>query len=294
LADLLRSNQPPAIEDLYLDAVAKSLRGTIEDPALLALSLQLPPETTLAQEMDTVDPDALHHARLLIKRTLAEKNRERFLAIYQANQENSSYEITPAAIGRRNLKNVALAYLMTLEPLPQEMEKLCFAQYKQATNMTDTIAALSNLVNFDNPLKEDAFVDFYKKWRNDPLVLDKWFSLQATSRLENTLDNVIQLTNNKSFSMSNPNKVRALIGAFCTGNHVRFHDKSGVGYRFLGDKIEVLNSINPQIAARLVVPLINWRRYDAGRQQAMQQVLERILAIKDLSRDVYEIASKSR
>jgi aminopeptidase N len=125
-------------------------------------------------------------------------------------------------------------------------------------------------------------------------VLDKWFTLQAMSRLESTLDNIKQLVNNESFSISNPNKVRALVGAFCSGNHVRFHDGSGAGYQFLADKIEQLNTINPQIAARLVSPLINWRRYDTKRQELMQQELDRILAIKNLSSDVYEIVSKSR
>ena len=192
------------------------------------------------------------------------------------------------------MKNISLAYLMALDPLPEEIQKLCYDQYKLATNMTDAIAALAHLVNLDNGLREDALEDFYKKWVNDPLVLDKWFILQATSTLENTLSRVKQLTDNPSFSISNPNKVRSLIGVFCSSNHVRFHDKSGAGYRFLADKIEELNSINPQIAARLVSPLINWRRYDPKRQSQMQQELDRILAIKDLSSDVYEIASKSR
>jgi aminopeptidase N len=174
------------------------------------------------------------------------------------------------------------------------MQDLCYNQYKQATNMTDTIAALSNLVNMDNEIKEDALGDFYKKWVNDPLVLDKWFILQAMSNLDNTLDSVKQLTKNRSFSIKNPNKVRSLIGAFCSGNHVRFHDRSGAGYRFLAEKIEELNSINPQIAARLVSPLTSWKRYDSERQKLMQQELDTILSIKDLSSDVYEVVSKSK
>jgi aminopeptidase N len=294
IAEKLQNNQTPSIEELYLDAVSGSLRGRIDDPALLAHSLQLPPETTLAQEMDIVDPDALHAARQLLKRELAERNKEQFTAIYHGNKESGAYAITPDSIGRRSLKNISLAYLMTLDPLPIEIQNLCYKQYQQATNMTDAIAALSNLVNLDNKIKEDALGDFYKKWVNDPLVLDKWFTLQALSYLENTLENVKQLTDNPSFSISNPNKVRALIGVFCSSNHVRFHDKSGAGYRFLADRIEELNSINPQIAARLVSPLINWRRYDSERQKQMQQELDRILAIKDLSSNVYEVVSKSR
>ncbi len=142
-------------------------------------------------------------------------------------------------------------------------------------------------------MREDALADFYRKWRNDPLVLDKWFSLQALSVLENTLDKVIHLTDNPNFSISNPNKVRALVGVFCSGNHVRFHNINGSGYRFLADRIEELNAINPQIAARLLSPLISWRRYDSERQKLMQQELKRILEIENLSSGVYEIVTKS-
>jgi aminopeptidase N len=214
--------------------------------------------------------------------------------IKDQSANNGTYSITPDAIGFRSLKNMSLAYLMSLDPLPQEIQDLCYKQYKQAANMTDTIAALSNLVNMDNEIKEDALGDFYKKWVDDPLVLDKWFILQAMSNLDNTLDSVKQLTKNRSFSIKNPNKVRSLIGAFCSGNHVRFHDRSGAGYRFLAGKIEELNSINPQIAARLVSPLTSWKRYDSERQKLMQQELDRILSIKDLSSDVYEVVSKSK
>jgi aminopeptidase N len=258
----------------------------------------LPAETTLALEMEVIDPDALHNARQLLKRKVAERNEKRFMTLYQRIKDqsanNGTYSITPDAIGLRSLKNMSLAYLMSLDPLPQKIQDLCYKQYKQAANMTDTIAALSNLVNIDGKVKEDALGDFYKKWKNDPLVLDKWFILQATSNLDNTLDNVKQLTKNRSFSVKNPNKVRSLIGAFCSGNHVRFHDRSGAGYSFLTEKIEELNSINPQIAARLVSPLTSWKRYDSERQQLMRQELDRILSIKNLSSDVYEIVSKSK
>ncbi len=290
----LQKNLIPTVEELFLDSVATALSGKIDDPALLALSLQLPSETTLAQEMDIVDPDALFKARELVKRELAQRNAEQFTTLFHDNRQTGAYAITPEAMGRRSLQNVCLSYLMSLDPLPDEIQNLCYEQYRQASNMTDAIAALTNLVDLENTKREAALSDFYKKWHQDPLVLDKWFTLQALSKLDNTLDNVEQLTNNRSFSISNPNKVRSLVGAFCSGNHVRFHDSSGAGYRFLADKIDQLNTINPQIAARLVSPLINWRRYDARRQELMQRELDRILAIKNLSSDVYEIVSKSR
>ncbi len=289
----LQNKQTPSIDKLYLEAIAASLQGNIHDPALLALSLQLPAETTLAQEMAVIDPDALHEARQLVKKELAKRNKQQFLDLYHSHKDEGAYVITPEAMGRRRLKNISLAYLMALDPLPKEIQGLCYHQYQQATNMTDAIAALSQLVNLNHAMKDDALADFYEKWKNDPLVLDKWFILQASSSLENTLDNVIQLTASTSFSLFNPNKVRSLVGVFCSGNHVRFHDKSGAGYRFLAEKVKELNVINPQIAARLVTPLISWRRYDSERQKLMRQELDRILLIKNLSRDVFEIVSKS-
>ncbi len=293
-AEKLSRNLSPSLDENYTDAVFHSLRRKVEDPALLALSLSLPPETTLAQDMDIIDPDALHTARQLVKKHVAQQNVAAFKELYGNNQEKGKYLLTAEAMGRRNLKNVSLAYLMALDPLPEEHLALCVDQYRSATNMTDCIAALTNLANVNHEIRKEVLEDFYSKWVNDTLVLDKWFTLQALSILPDTLQNVVLLTANQSFSIENPNKVRALIGAFCTNNHVRFHDITGDGYTFLADKILELNVINPQIAARLVAPLINWKRYDRKRQDLMRGQLERIAASQDISRDVYEIVNKSR
>jgi aminopeptidase N len=287
-------NEPMELDSGFLEAIAASLRGEITDAALLALSLTLPAETTLAQEMAIIDPEALHHARRWVKGRLAQENLAAFVNLYQSNQEEGPYSIDPRAMGRRSLKNVALSYLMTIEPLPEMHLKLCLNQYRQANNMTDCIAALTSVVDLDNPIRSEILDDFYDRWREDPLVLDKWFALQALSSLPETLDRVQELLNHPAFSMENPNKVRSLVGAFCVSNHFRFHDASGRGYAFLGDRILELNTINPQIAARMVAPLINWKRYDEPRQMAMQEQLQRIAATPDLSRDVYEIVEKSR
>jgi aminopeptidase N len=293
-AEQLGDNRQPRLDENYTHAVFHSLRRKVEDPALLALSLTLPPETTLAQDMKVIDPDSLHKARQLVKRQLARENAAAFMELYLSNREKGSYLLTAEAMGRRSLKNVALAYLMVLDPLPEEHLTLCVEQYRSATNMTDCIAALANLVNLDHDIRQEVLADFYNKWVSDPLVLDKWFTLQALSILPDTLKNVALLFDNPSFSIENPNKVRALIGAFCANNHVRFHEASGAGYTFLADKILQLNTINPQIAARLVAPLINWTRYDERRQGLMRGQLERIAGTRDLSRDVYEIVYKSR
>lgn len=293
-AEILAKNETPVLDEQYLDAVAHNIGREVEDPAILALCLTLPAETTLAQEMAVIDPDALHQARQLVKKELATRNRQAFLALYENNCERGEYRITPQEIGRRSLKNVSLSYLMALDSLPEEVLNRCHAQYRHATNMTDSIAALARLVDLDRSVRREVLDDFYARWVDDPLVLDKWFTLQAMSSLPNTLNEVKKLLDNPSFSIKNPNRVRALIGAFCTGNHVRFHDKNGAGYRFLADMIVTLNGINPQIAARLVTPLINWKKYDEARQQLMKNELTRIASTKDLSRDVFEIVNKSR
>ncbi len=292
----LARNDEPALNELYLDAVSHNLDlgQNSEDPAILAMCLTLPAETTLAQEMTVIDPDALHRARQLVKTELATRNRHAFLTLYELNEGEGVYNITPREIGKRSLKNLSLSYLMALDPLPDEVLSRCSAQYRQATNMTDTIAALARLADLDLSVRREALDDFYNRWAGDPLVLDKWFTLQAMSSLPDTLEEVKKLLDNPSFSIKNPNKVRALIGAFCTGNHVRFHDGSGAGYSFLADMILRLNGINPQIAARLVTPLINWQKYDPKRQELMKEQLARIASTQDLSRDVFEIVSKSR
>ena len=151
----LQKDRQPAVEELFLDSVSRSLSGKIDDPALLALALQLPSETTLAQEMDIVDPDALFMARELVKRELAQRNSQQLTALFYDNRQTGVYSITPAAMGKRSLKNISLSYLMALDPLPEEIQNLCYEQYRQASNMTDTIAALANLVNLDNPVRED-------------------------------------------------------------------------------------------------------------------------------------------
>jgi aminopeptidase N len=293
-AQQLHANQQVMVDECYRQAVTHNLQQKVEDAALLALALSLPPETTLAQDMDIVDPDSLHRARQLVKMQLAQDNAPLFLELYLKNRETENYSLNAEAMGRRSLKNVALSYLMSLDPLPEDYLNLCVLQYKTASNMTDCIAALASLVNLDHQIRHELLADFHRKWAADSLVLDKWFTLQALSILPDTLQKVESLLDHPSFSIENPNKVRALIVAFCTNNHVRFHERNGAGYVFLADKILQLNAINPQIAARLVTPLINWKRYDSKRQELMRGQLERIAGTPELSRDVYDIVDKSK
>ncbi len=295
VAQDLKERLSLSISKGLLQGVTHLLGGRMDDAAFYALMLNLPTETRLALDMDVIDPDALHRSRQIVKRELAGQNREQWLELYKKNgAAGDEYSLSHKAMGKRALRNLALNYLMALDPLPDEIISLCYDHYQYSTNMTDTIAALSNIINTENDdVKERCFSHFYKKWFNDPLVMDKWFSLQAMSHLENTLDRVRALMGDKLFNLENPNKVRALIGSFAAANHVCFHQKSGEGYEFLADIIITLDTINPQVASRLVMPLINWRRYDASRQLLMQKQLNRIGSRHGLSRDVFEIVSKS-
>jgi aminopeptidase N len=263
------------------------------DPALLAQVLTLPGESYLAEQMDVVDVEGIHAARRLVQRTLAERLREPLRAIYQNLhvREREGYRIDAAAIGRRALKNVCLDYLMQLADA--ESRALCLEQFYSAGNMTDQLGALAALANDDSPERIAALAAFYDRWRHEALVVDKWLTLQATSRLPGTPDVVRDLMAHEAFNLRNPNKVRALIGAFCQANPVHFHAADGSGYTFLADQVLALNAFNPQIAARLAAAFTRWRKYDPMRQQRMCEQLGRILDTPELSPDVYEIAAKS-
>jgi aminopeptidase N len=226
-----------------------------------------------------------------VQKTLAAGLKERFLGVYHRNQDKGPYLHDQEAIGRRSLKNISLAYLAELED--SDARRLCMEQFKSAGNMTDRVTALANLANIDCPERSEALAAFYGKWKDDPLVMDKWLSIQAMSRLPDALDTVKELTRHPAFNIKNPNKVRALIGAFSQGNPVRFHDPGGAGYVFLADHVLAIDPMNPQIAARLANPFTSWKRYDEKRKALMKAQLERIVNAPRLSKDVHEVVSKS-
>ena len=263
------------------------------DPALLAQVLILPSESDLAEQMDVVDVDGIHAARCFVRRILAERLQEPLLAIYQTlhRQERDGYHIDAAAMGRRALKNVCLDYLMQLGDAA--LRARCLEQFHTAGNMTDELGALAALIHDESSERTEALAAFYARWRHEALVVDKWLTLQAISRLPDTLTVIRGLMTHEAFNLRNPNKVRALIGAFSQANPWHFHAADGSGYTFLADRILDLNAFNPQIAARLMTAFTRWRQYDPIRQQEMRAQLERILAAPELSPDVYEIAAKS-
>jgi aminopeptidase N len=275
----------------FIDAFKKTLQIDMKDKSFQALALTLPAETYLADFMEVIDPTAIHEAKKFVQQTLAAELKQIFLVLYYANQDTGPYRVDQASIGRRSLKNTCLTYLMEQED--KDIRGLCVNQFQTGGNMTDTMAALVNLANYECPERQAALASFNEKWKGDPLVMDKWLSIQAMSRLPNTLETVKSLTRHPAFNIKNPNKVRALIGAFAQGNPVRFHDPSGSGYEFLAGHVIAIDPLNPQIAARLVSAFTLWKRYDEKRRVLMKAQLERILSTPGLSKDVYEIASKS-
>ena len=243
------------------------------------------------EQQSPVEVEAIHRARHFARRALATRYRENFIALYHTCATDRPYEFTAEAVANRRLKNLSLSYLMTLED--REILEICQHQFQTADNMTDEIAALSCLMNSGFSEREVALKVFYDKWCHDDLVLDKWFSVQSAVSRPETQDVVRALVRHKDFDLATPNRVRSVIGPFCGLNLTCFHEKTGLGYQFLGDMIEKLDPINPQIASRLVQPLGRWKYYDATRQDKMKQMLQRILNMPGLSENTYEIVSKS-
>ena len=269
----------------FLEAARSLLRDP--DPAFAAEALNLPAETFLAEHMALVDPDRLHESRNALRRALAQALKDELLSTYQSLESRTAYSPDARSIGKRALRNLCLGYLGELG-----MSSLAYTQFRQADNMTDAMAALAVLANLDCPERERALGEFYEKWQDEPLVVDKWLAVQAGSRLPSTLHTVRQLQKHPAFDLKVPNKVYALLRTF-GANHVRFHAADGGGYKFLSDQIIALNALNPQIAARMARSFDRWRKFDQTRQAKAQEALERIRGTEKLSSDVGEIVGKA-
>ena len=291
LIEDLQNQLPLHLNALVVEAFHSLLADEGDDLSYQALLLSLPDESYLAGQMTIIDVDAIHHAREFVKTTLAHALEGDFRRVYLIHHRDESGKFSADAIGRRRLKNACLNYLSQLES--DDSYALALAQFEQAHNMTDQMAALSVIVNSQHPAKAGCLDRFYQQWQQEALVIDKWFALQAGSYMPNTFATVQALMQHPAFDMKTPNRVRALIGAFSQANPVHFHAINGEGYRFLADQVLALNTLNPQIASRMVTGLVQWRRYDTVRQALMKQQLQRIVITEQLSKDVYEIASKS-
>jgi aminopeptidase N len=285
----LRAGGTMDVPQAFVDAVGRLLADA-RDPAFTAEALVLPAEPYVAEQVEVVDPDAIHAARNALRGAIARALRAPLLATYRALEIRGPYSPDASSAGRRALRNMALGYLMELGGA--EIEALCLAQFDGATNMTDRMAALGALANSNAAGRAAALERFYADWKGEALVVDKWLAVQATSRRADTLDRVKALLGHEAFDLRNPNKVYALIRSFCA-NHVRFHAADGAGYAFAADRVLELDPLNPQIAARLARGFDRWSKFDTGRQAHARVALERIRGAPALSRDVAEVVTKA-
>ncbi|MFL6855109.1 MAG: aminopeptidase N [Sphingomicrobium sp.] len=272
--------------------VIAAMRGTLRsnalDPAFKGEALALPSEGLIGDRMELVDPDAIHRSREALRQAVGVELATE-LAQAQAGGASGS-DLSPAAKGIRKLKSVALSLLAAGDI--ERGATLAKAQYDAADNMTDRQGALMVLTSLDAPEREAVFASFYERYREDSLVLDKWFALQAASQRPDTIDVVESLARHADFSIRNPNRWRALVSNFAA-NQWAFHHGSGRGYRFVADMILEVDRLNPQVAARQVPSLGRWRRFEANRAALMRAELERIVRTPGLSKDVFEQVSKS-
>jgi aminopeptidase N len=288
----------PQWPQAYADAITwiveqtmnKNPAGGKPDWAFAAELLSLPGEATLAEQLDVVDPESLHAARNGLRRFMAETLQVALNTLIHVLEPQGPFAPTTAEMGRRALRNICLGYLAELDT-PQ-VRSQAMQQFKSADNMTDQFAALAVLCMNESAERTQALDAFHKQWKHEALVIDKWLSVQAQSRLPSALSEVQALTQHPSFDIKNPNKVYALIRGF-GANHVHFHAADGSGYRFIGEQMLALDAINPQVASRIARCFDRWRKFDDGRQSHAKAVLEKIKAHVGLSRDVYEIVDRA-
>lgn len=285
-----QQKQPLSLPNHVADAFRAILLDENLDPALAAQILTLPSENEIAELFTTIDPQAISAVHEAITRCLAQELSDELLAVYVANI-TPVYRIEHSDIAKRALRNTCLNYLAFGDA--EFANKLVSSQYHQADNMTDSLAALAASVAAQLPCRDELLAAFDVRWNHDGLVMDKWFALQATSPAVDVLAQVRGLLKHPAFSLSNPNRTRSLIGSFASGNPAAFHATDGSGYQFLVEILSDLNTRNPQVAARLIEPLIRLKRYDSGRQALMRQALEQLKMLENLSGDLYEKITKA-
>ena len=294
LTTAVQNRENLSLDPMLIDALRASLKDETLDPAFRELVMTLPSETMIAEAMTIVDPQAISAARRFMRETLAREMKSDFLDAYEACLTTSAYHADPISAGKRSLKNLALSYLLAWAD--DSACDLALAQIDTADNMTDRLAALTGLVNAETgnaiAMAEKALRDFYRDFKNEPLVIDKWFTLQATAHTC-TVDTVRKLMRHPAFSLTNPNRARSLIFTFCSGNPARFHDPDGSAYALWAEQLIAIDAINPQLAARLARMLDRWRKFTPSLQEKMEATLKRVALAKNLSRDVKEIIGKS-
>ena len=286
---------PEVMRNAYGSIVKSAVSDSNVDQASVAQLLSLPILGTLIEQAVQADVEALYETREHLLNTIANDFKPQFEEIVNSIKEPKVYSADAKSIAKRALKNLCLGYLARTGD--EQWLKHCYEVFKLGDNMTNQSAALRILVNSNSELgrslSSTALNEFYQQWQNEPLVVDQWFSIQAIAQTDDALERVKALMHHEAFTLRNPNKVRSLIGAFCSQNHLGFHHKSGSGYEFLIEQVLLLDKMNPQIASRLLTPLTRWKKYDPSRQALMQAQLMRLKAEQGLSKDVFEVVEKS-
>lgn len=283
----IMQNKNDAVPNFFVEAFAPLLDDDKLDAGIKAIVLDMPGIKTISNNAITIDIHSIDAALRKVKIALANRYQSLFTDWVKASIDpNQSLNI-----GQRSLSNTALALLSHLPG--EQWVPMALSQYDNASNMTDRVAALSVLCNESDDIRGRCIEDFYKRWSSHKLVVDKWFSLQASAQRESVISDVIRLTEHEAFDYSNPNRYRSLIGTFAAGNQVYFHSANGAGYRLVMDNVIRLDSTNPQVAARLVAPFLQWRRFIEPQQSLMRDSLEQIAAQQNLSPDVYEIVTRA-
>ena len=279
-----------SLDQLITNALGALLIDDALDPAFRDLVLTLPSESMLSEQVEVIDPQAIHQARRSLRRFLAHSLQAELQKVYAANEVVGHFSPEPQHTGRRALRNNALSYLAELRDT--SAQATLQSQLASASNMTDRLAALAAMTNNDHPAAADALHQFYKDFESEALVIDKWFSLQAVSHAT-TATGVRELMRHTAFTIKNPNRARSLLFAFCNNNPAQFHAADGSGYALWEEQVIVLNEINPQVAARLARALDRWRKYAPRLQTGMKAALEKVAATKELSNDVAEVIGKA-
>jgi len=284
------------LDDVFVEAMRLILTDETLDPAFREQALLLPSETMIADQLETVDPLAIHLARQFVRADIGARLRPELLAQYQANQTPGEYSPDAESIGKRALKNLALAYLCAAPD--EESIALAQRQFDEADNMTDRVAALSALVHARmadaqaGARAQDALQRFYDEFQGEALVVDKWFAMQASTPTTDVAA-VRELMTHPAFTLRNPNRARSLVSTFCAGNPVGFHAPDGSGYAFWAEQVIALDALNPQVASRLARAMDRWRRYPPALQAHMKAALQQVAGQAKLSNDVREVVSKA-
>jgi aminopeptidase N len=278
------------LDDLFINAMRSTLNDQTLDPSFREVVLTLPSELMLAEQCEVIDPQAIHTVRQFMRNTLSDKLKADLIAAFDANQTPGKYSADTKSAGKRGLKNLCLSYLLGWED--ESTLQLAHAQIDAADNMTDRLAALMGVVNTGSPGSEQPLKKFYQDFKNEALVVDKWFSLQAVAEATD-VKAVRKLMTHPAFTLKNPNRARSLIFSFCNGNPAQFHAADGSGYAFWAEQVLALNKLNPQVAARLVRTLDHWKKYKPALKKQMRAALQKVAATKGLSKDVQELVAKA-